>query len=219
MYLEPDTFSGLTERGPRVPTGIPTNLPKVIGLTGYAQVGKDTVANLLGEYGYKRLSLADPIKKALYTLNPIFQVDSVGRIHRLQDVVDEIGWEETKKAGPLTDGTPEGRRLPQVFGTEVGRSLLGDDVWLQVAERTMNKTPNQRWVISDVRFPNEARWVRSLGGEVIKIVRHGTEPVNAHVSDQGLSGDLVDSVLPNHLGMDDLRDTLAVLIKMMSGTF
>mgnify|MGYP006283771541 FL=1 len=42
----------------------------IIGLTGYAQSGKDTVASLLVEhYGYERVAFADKIRSFLYEMN------------------------------------------------------------------------------------------------------------------------------------------------------
>ena len=43
----------------------------IIGLTGYAQSGKDSVADILVKnYGYTRIAFADPIRKLLYETNP-----------------------------------------------------------------------------------------------------------------------------------------------------
>ena len=48
----------------------------IIGLSGYAQVGKDTVANYLVEkYGFVKVSFADPIREALYKLDPKVRID------------------------------------------------------------------------------------------------------------------------------------------------
>ncbi len=45
----------------------------IIGLTGYAQSGKDTVANILVErYGFTRVAFADKIREFLYETNPMY---------------------------------------------------------------------------------------------------------------------------------------------------
>jgi dephospho-CoA kinase len=63
----------------------------IIGLSGYAQSGKDTVAELLClNYGYKRVSFADPMREALMRLNPI-----VGH-EPLAHLVNDYGWELAK---------------------------------------------------------------------------------------------------------------------------
>ena len=87
----------------------------IIGLSGYARSGKDTVAELLGlNYGFKRISFALPMRDALYRLNPIVKGSIVGEELRLAEYVDHFGWEDAK-------ALPEVRRLLQVFG-KIGRS-------------------------------------------------------------------------------------------------
>ena len=62
----------------------------IIGLSGYAQSGKDTVAEILvEEYGYTRVAFADIIKQAVYLLDPIVNVSGM----RLRYFVDQIGWD------------------------------------------------------------------------------------------------------------------------------
>ena len=47
----------------------------IIGLSGYAQSGKDTVAKvLIEEYGFTRIAFADKIREFLYDLNPQVKV-------------------------------------------------------------------------------------------------------------------------------------------------
>ncbi len=43
---------------------------KIIGFSGYAQSGKDTAAEILGEIGYERIAFADILRKFLYAVNP-----------------------------------------------------------------------------------------------------------------------------------------------------
>ena len=57
----------------------------IIGLTGYAQSGKDTLANILVEnYGYTRVAFADKIREFLYEVNPMVGCSPSGY---LQDLV------------------------------------------------------------------------------------------------------------------------------------
>ncbi len=89
----------------------------IIGLSGYARSGKDTVAELLVlNYGFKRVAFADGIRDALIALNPILHDG-----HRLNEVVQMYGWDVAK-------AKDEVRRLLQVMGTEVGRKLIHEDV-------------------------------------------------------------------------------------------
>ena len=159
---------------------------KVVGLTGYAQTGKDTVGQILVSHrGYTRFSFADNVREAVLRLNPLipdpwtnpnygmYETASVP----LKYVVDRVGYEVAKQT------IPEVRRLLQVMGTEVGREMFGQDSWIEMVGRQVRATENDV-VITDVRFQNEADYVRSLGGIVLRVERPGTGPVNDHVSDR-----------------------------------
>jgi len=189
LYSAPFTFHNLT----------PTE-NRLIGLSGFAQVGKDSVANILGEHGFQRVSFADPLRAAMYTLDPIVRSDTYGRTYGLREVVEDIGWDEAKTR------IPEVRRLLQVFGTEVGRQMLGKSIWVDLAKKKIG--PTGKYVITDVRFPDEVIAIRALGGSLYKVVRPGYAPVNAHVSDVGLADQLFDGFIFNIGSLEDLRTTV-----------
>lgn len=181
---------------------------QVIGFTGYAQSGKDTAAGFLIEQGYQRLSFADALRDSLYALNPIVSTKTVqvddqcfgGDMtvwERVQDVVDRIGYERAKVE------YPEIRQLLQRFGTDVGRALYGEGFWVDRVTNQMHQ--GGKYVISDVRFQNEALAVQRFGGKVFRIVRPGTGAVNTHISDTGIDSLIVDGVIPNVDGLDHFR--------------
>jgi dephospho-CoA kinase len=175
----------------------------IIGLSGYAQSGKDTVAELLClNYGYTRMSFAQPMRDAIYTLNPIvFNLNS-----RVADLVDEYGWDVAK-------ANPEVRRLLQVFGTDVGRKQFGENFWVQQAFDNLKST---KIVFSDVRFPNEANEIQQYGGQVWRINRHNHTPVNGHKSEHAMDNYMFKHVLYNDGTIDDLADEVFMLAKELS---
>lgn len=81
--------------------------------------------------------------------------------------------------GPLISGdvivyppTWTFRDVLQIVGTEVFRFKFGADIWVrmvrsQIAELTAMGV--SRFIITDVRYLNEAEFVRELGGSVIKL--------------------------------------------------
>jgi len=170
---------------------------RLIGLSGFAQVGKDSVASILGEHGFKRIAFADPLREAVWTLDPIVRSDTYGRTYTIREVVGDIGWDEAKTT------IPEVRRLLQVFGTEVGRKILGKSIWVDKA--MMKIKPTGKYVITDVRFPDEVEAIRALGGTLHKVIRPGYVPVNKHVSDVGLPDRLFDGAIFNIGSLEDLR--------------
>lgn len=167
----------------------------VIGLSGLKGCGKDTAAQVLIEDGWTRLAFADPLREMLFTLNPIIVMDECGE-ERWQDIMADIGYDEAKKH-------PEVRRLMQVFGTEVIRNQFGRDAWVNLAARRIQENPGN-YVLTDVRFDNEAKMIHSLGGFMIRIERDGLT-ADGHASEEGISDDLIDMVTPNNSTVESLH--------------
>lgn len=169
----------------------------IIGLSGYAQTGKDTVAqHLVEKYGFVRIAFADAIREALYKLNPILS-DYPGLPGiRLAWAVDHSGWESVKQ------DSKECRRMLQRFGTEVGRDLWGSDFWVNIAMAKTNGIGNV--VITDVRFPNEYDAIVNGGGKVWRVEKPGVSAVNAHASETALDGHTFDHTIVNMGSKDDL---------------
>lgn len=175
--------------------------PCIVGITGYAQAGKDTAAQVLVEqFGFQRIAFADALRDMLYALNPLATLQRPttfadgaewwsGEIVRpVQDWVDERGWEWAKANTTC-------RQLLQRLGTEAGRQVLGSDIWVRTALEKIN--PGGRYVFTDVRFPNEADAIEEAGGQLWRIERRGTEPVNAHPSETALDGRAVRETILN----------------------
>lgn len=175
----------------------------VIGLCGFAQSGKDTAAGFLIDQGWKRLAFADALRDSVYLLNPIVRTvcsDFGAEQIRVQDIVDTIGWDRAKV------DVAEIRELLQRMGTEVGRALYGESFWVDRVLAQM--TPDQNYVITDVRFPNEVEAVKSVGGRVIRIYREGVGAVNTHVSDQGIDNLEFDSIILNDGPLEQLEQSI-----------
>ena len=168
----------------------------IIGLSGYAQVGKDTVANYLVEqYGYRRIAFADPIRRALYRLNPKVDIaDMIGV--PLASAVDGMGWENVKVDSEDT------RKLLQRMGTEVGRELFGQDFWVHQAFNGVSS--DDKVVFTDTRFLNEANHIRSYYGQIWRVNKLNHGPVNNHYSETALDDYRFDWSIPNYGSKEDL---------------
>lgn len=151
-----------------------STLPRLIGLTGTAGSGKDTVRRMLEEHhGYAGFAFADPIRNMLRPL--------------LADAGQSDQWmidSDLKETTIPALGTSY-RHLAQTLGTEWGRSI-NPEFWLQIASARLDFLQDQglrHFVISDVRFLNEAAWIKLLGGEVWRVERPSAEPVRQHASE------------------------------------
>lgn len=197
----------------------------LIGLTGVAQSGKSSVAHILkSKYGFKEYSFAEGVYESLYRLDPLIMIhDSVTGNYtypRLKGLVDEMGWFESKKF-------PMVRELLQRMGTECGREIHGENVWV---DRTMNKIFDEigvesGWgdkmlringdvVIPDVRFDNEAREIMENGGYVIEVDR-GLGPVNYHKSEAGLSPEYISGTIDNRGTLADLEYNVEMMLRFI----
>lgn len=175
---------------------------RLIGINGYARSGKDTVANfLVQDHGFVRIAFADLLKQALYKLNPI--VDPIVGF-RVNDLVDDYGREKAKEL-------PEVRQLLQRLGTEVGRDMLGADIWVDAAFAQMSSDTD--YCISDMRFWNEATRIVNNGGITVRINRRGVGPANNHPGEVALDSWHFDYILENDRDLDYLRVLTDKIVK------
>lgn len=173
---------------------------EVLGLSGYARSGKDTVGDVLVKNGYTKFSFASELKQAIYNLNPLVSVDGMTYQRSL------IGF-DLDKAKVLY---PEIRKLLQRMGTEVGRELFGEDFWVESA---LSKIPDgTKAVFTDCRFPNEADAIRNLGGNIWRIKRDAVGPINGHVSETSLDNYDFDQYIINNSTIENLTNKVQDLL-------
>lgn len=169
----------------------------LIGIAGPKRSGKDTLARLLcNTLPARQDSFAGPLRSFIGEL--------IGLNPELLDLHKET-------PVPWLDGvTP--RQMMQTVGTEWGRVMVHPELWVH---SLMNRiSPTQHTVISDVRFPNEARAILAHGGIVIAIDRPGTGEGDTHISESPLPADLVTFRVRN-IGTPD--DMLSSALDGLSG--
>ena len=182
----------------------------IIALSGYGTSGKDTVADMLVEkYGFAKYAWADTLRYAAETLDPIVHWDEEfgsGPL-RYTEALNHYGYIEAKAK------FPEFRRILQYLGTDVGRNLIDDNVWV---DATFKRIANERSlsdhiVISDTRFPNEANAVKLRSESqnfVVRITRPNIGPVSDHISETALDDYDFDYVIHNDGSLADLEDSV-----------
>lgn len=152
----------------------------IIGLAGGKGCGKSSVARIMErKFGYEIMSFATPIKDMLKAMGL--------RDTELNDpVLKEIKLDEYGKSP---------REIMQLLGTEFGRVMIADDIWVTAMKRKIQ--PGTKVVIDDVRFENEAMFIRDAGGAVLEVKRTKLENSDTHVSEAGLSENLIDGTINN----------------------
>jgi hypothetical protein len=101
------------------------------------------------------------------------------------------------------------RDMLQKLGTDAIRDGLHPDAWVNAL---MADYRWQNWVITDCRFPNEAKAVRDNGGVVIRIERPGVGPVNSHPSETALDNWDFDYKIMNGSDLVALKFTTEVIL-------
>lgn len=156
----------------------------LVGFTGPAGSGKTTAAAIVCErLKFKPLSFAEPIRDMLKGLG-------LNQRQLTEEKNTPLHW--------LGGKTP--RQLMQTLGTEWGRTLVDPEIWT-LRVRCMIESRRlvgsyYGTVIDDVRFDDEAKLIRAMGGVVIAIDRGGL-PKMTHASEAGVSPDLIDLRITN----------------------
>ena len=173
-------------------------MPKLMGIGGLKQHGKDEFAKNLGE-DWVVIGMAEPLYNQLIVKN--FNVD-IGPDGKLRRVTD---WVEAKK-------NPEIRRMLQVEGTEGGRKVFGENVWVDVMVKRVKEhmEAGKNVAVTGIRFPNEAQAIRDNGGDLVWVERPGyvgdADANSGHASENSVSSEDFDVIVLNDSTLDALRE-------------
>lgn len=187
----------------------------VIGLAGRAGAGKDSCADILvARYQFVRLAFADALRLEIqdgFWVDPaLFGVDmkevctpalAIGRCNDAQFIKRMV-------ALGINPAEPRSaRQIMQWWGTEYRRHQ-DEHYWARRLTQKIDQLcfeGHNRFVVTDVRFPNEAHTIKQLGGKLWLIRRKQAECLAAsHVSEQ-----LIDSLRPDVVVRND--ESLSVL--------
>lgn len=166
---------------------------KLIGLAGPAYCGKDTVGKILREqFPVRTASFADPIRDML---RKTFNLTAEHFYGSLKEV-------------PLPWLNKSPRQLMQTLGTEWGRGLVHEDLWLMLAEQKIKQYHDSGYhaAITDCRFENEATRIRQAGGVIWHIQRGDVKSVSAHKSEAGVAYRFGDTIIDNNGTLEQLQD-------------
>jgi len=193
----------------------------IIGITGRARAGKDTIAYMAARHlaKYRRtstvLALATPLKQLCFDVyGPAYNVSKEAF----------FGTQEQKEAE--IDALPgwTGRKILQHVGTE-GFRTISPEVWGRyLIGRAMaelySRQDSHVILVSDVRFSDEAALIQGIGGIVVKVVRPSVEAAAAqtftgianHASEANF-----DEISPDYLlnNFDRSLDDLDALVQHM----
>lgn len=172
----------------------------LIGISGKARSGKDTLARHLAALGYQQLAFASGVKNvtALLAGEPL-----------------ELFHDDVAKEAHSSNLGMTRRRAMQNVGNGL-RDAVGPNVWIRPLMAQWEASAQAPTVVSDVRYPNEAEAIRAAGGLVIRIERSNAAGLvgeaASHVSEAPLPDHLIDLVVSNNGSIEDLREIARTVV-------
>lgn len=180
---------------------------KLIGITGKARSGKDTICDILTtNISAVRYGMADPIKGALSSLLS-------GKVPEdKEEVIDWLG------------------HSPRAILQELGgglRNSLSEDIWIRFLERFCDELKELEdvflvdadsasplyVVIPDIRYNNEAQYIKDNNGIILRVIREDAKKVREHESEAGISIKYVDHIIDNNGTPEELKEKVNQLLK------
>lgn len=185
----------------------------IISINGYGGSGKDAVAKLI------------------QSIQPEWQIKKwAGKLKEIASILTGIPAERFEdqnfKKTNLNDswnvhGMPMTvRELLQKLGTDGLRTGLHPNVWINalmsdyypIYDLDTDESTYPKWIITDTRFPNEAKAVKNAGGITVRIDRPGVGPINNHISEIALDEYNFDYYIYNGGDLDTLKDSVVELL-------
>lgn len=194
----------------------------IIGINGYSGSGKDTVGQIIQKLCFKQhweiKKFAGKLKDVANILTGI-----PVKMFEDQDFKKEVlsqEWWTTCDEGlqPMTV-----RDLLQKLGTECMRTGLHENTWVNALmsdykPAKMDEYNSSKWIITDTRFPNEAKAIKDKGGIVIRIDRPFIKPINNHPSEIALDAWDFDYAIGNvsdHVALEFTVENILKEIKVL----
>jgi hypothetical protein len=169
----------------------------IIGIAGKKGSGKTTLAKIIKKNtSCVELSFADPIK------------DMLGFGLNLSN--DQLRGDQKEVVDDLYGVTP--RHLMQTLGTDWGRSI-DPDLWVNIMREKVDPFGLISVVIDDIRYENEADFIREAG-VLIHIYRMGGT-VDDHSSESGINVKATDTIIYNNGSLQQLEEKMTELKELL----
>jgi hypothetical protein len=193
----------------------------VIGICGLISSGKDTIADyLIKNHTFHKISFADKLKDSVSAMFSWDRELLDGKTNESRKWREEVDAYWTSETGRTI--TP--RLVLQEFGTECMRNGFYDGIWVSLTKKKIIENPNMNFVLPDTRFPNEAKMLYDIGGEVWRVKRGadpawfseyqevGVEPTDVHPSEWAWAQTKFKHIINNNGTIPELKDQVRDLL-------
>lgn len=176
-------------------------MPTILGISGYAHAGKDSVGDILvRDFGFERRSVGDVVLDLLAEIDPCLSAIGVGDSldgARSSVWLAERGYEATKEETDFREMMQRaGAACRRVFGSEV------------LINATFANCP-EFMVMTSTRYRNEAQAIKEYGGYVWRVNREGFGPINDHATEHDMDDWPYDYIIDNDGTLEDLAAKVA----------
>ena len=175
----------------------------IIALFGAKSAGKTTVANYLcRHHGYHCLSFADPMRWMLQNLG-----------------ITRTALDNDKESSPAVLGDKTINYALKTLGTEWGRQLINEDIWVEVLRQRLSFYPNI--VIDDLRFNNEFDMLQAYNACFVYIAAPKAENQEDHTHISNLiwrswaNGERKHKKIENLSSFADLQTQVTTLVESL----
>jgi hypothetical protein len=176
----------------------------ILGLIGYKQSGKSSVANhLINKSNFEEVSWAYPLKE--YIGRNLFKLDD-----------GQLYGDSSRKEEKIPQWKMSPREILQKVGTDLFRKQIHPDFWVITSmDRIITlMQKNIDVVVSDCRFPNEVKAIEELGGYTVRITRLGQNITDVHESERALEHYNADfNLYAQDNGVAQLRNQIDRVVK------
>lgn len=196
----------------------------LIGISGKIGSGKDTVGAIIRDlyitnnndlYEIKKFATKTKIIASLLTGIPVEKFED----QEFKKTILGREWSKVNEFDAFSNVSflkmMSVRELLQKIGTDAMRNNVHKDTWVNALFADYSK--DQKWIITDVRFPNEYNAIKKRGGIIIRINRPGygtsmKELAEAHPSETALDGFDFDYIIENDDNLENLVKNVRKII-------
>jgi len=178
---------------------------ELYGITGRKGHGKDTLARLIAEAdpGFIIVHFADALKQMasrIFEMPENIFYDNTQKEQlfstpiKLDNFITFMRSETGLEIQPIGLSAVSPRELMQLFGTEYVRKAR-ENFWTQILISDITCSRHNKFIVSDVRFPDEMKAIKGIGGKIIKVVK-----TDAPIETGGHASEAeVDNLIPDLL--------------------
>jgi hypothetical protein len=193
----------------------------LLGITGSAQSGKDTFAEMLAEELKKQTDQRFVLMAYAHELKLRVQKDFDLSYEQLWGTEKEFADERYRRpewkhldGGTVTHWTP--REIMQNYGQFYRTIDYG--FWVKYLFGVIKQNDYKNVIITDIRYPNEAQPIVDSDGYVIKITRGNKAEIHNqyHSSEISMAKyDKIDFIVGNNDTLDELKHNAVDVVKQI----